>query len=144
MMHAPTTPIVLVVMPSLNVDGRKAYSTRGQLFDGKVDGRFVVKRSTTPFCDAACALLAEGIDPGTRMVMRHANSPHDALRSTVRAAAGLTVTDATADGKPRFVKWQPNRFRVDGDVCGDPPMRETGSPAVEVHPTPENPQEAVP
>ncbi len=46
------TTIVLVVSPSLNVVGRKAYSTRGPLFDGKVDGRWIVKRSTTPFCDA--------------------------------------------------------------------------------------------
>ncbi len=61
MMLAPTTPIVLIVSPSLNVDGKKAYSTRGQLFDGAVDGRCIVKRSTTPFCDAARALLAEGI-----------------------------------------------------------------------------------
>ena len=30
------TTIVLVVSPSLNADGRNAYSTRGQLFDGKV------------------------------------------------------------------------------------------------------------
>jgi hypothetical protein len=34
------------------------------LFDGKVDGRSVVKRSTTPFYDAAQVLLAEGVDPG--------------------------------------------------------------------------------
>jgi hypothetical protein len=52
------TTIVLVVSPSLNVDGRKAYSTRGQLFDGKVGDRIVVKRSTTPLCDAARVLLA--------------------------------------------------------------------------------------
>jgi hypothetical protein len=63
MMLAPATTIVLVVSPSLNVDGRKAYSTWGQLFDGKVDGRFVVERSTTPFCDAARVLLAEGVRP---------------------------------------------------------------------------------
>ncbi len=29
------TTLVLVASPSLNVDGRKAYSTPGQLFDGK-------------------------------------------------------------------------------------------------------------
>ena len=61
------TTIVLVVSPSLNVDGRKAYSTRGQLFDGKVDRRVIVKRSTTPFCDAARVLLAEGVPPGDRV-----------------------------------------------------------------------------
>jgi hypothetical protein len=130
MMISPATTIVLVVSPSLNADGRNAYSTRGQLFDGKVDGRSVVKRSTTPFCDAARALLAEGARPDIRLVMRHEGSPHDALRSTVGVAAGLTVADATADGKPRFAKWQPNRFRGEGDVCSDPPMRETDPAAV--------------
>jgi len=38
MMLAPTT-IVLVVSPSLNAEGRKAYSTRGQLFDGVANNR---------------------------------------------------------------------------------------------------------
>ena len=36
------TTIVLLVSPSLNADGRNAYSTRGQLFDGKVDRRVIV------------------------------------------------------------------------------------------------------
>jgi len=93
-------------------------------------GRSVVKRSTTPFYDAARALLAEGARPDIRLVMRHEGSPHDALRSTVGVAAGLTVADATADGKPRFAKWQPNRFRGEGDVCSDPPMPETDPAAV--------------
>jgi hypothetical protein len=53
MMLAPATTIVPVISPSLNADGRKAYSTRGQLFDGAIEGRSFVKRSTTPFCDAA-------------------------------------------------------------------------------------------
>jgi hypothetical protein len=60
LMLAPATTIVLIVSPSLNADGRKAYSTRGQLFDGAVDGRCIVKRSTAPLCDAARVLLAEG------------------------------------------------------------------------------------
>jgi hypothetical protein len=58
MMIWPATIIVLVLLPSLNADGQKAYSTRGQQCDGKVDGRRIVKRSTTPFCDAARVLLA--------------------------------------------------------------------------------------
>ncbi len=61
------TTTFLVVSPSLNAEGRKAYSTRGQLFDGKLDGRSVVKRSPTPFCAAARVLLAEGADPPTRL-----------------------------------------------------------------------------
>ncbi len=58
----PATTIILIISPSLNIDGRKAYSTRGQLFDGRIDGRFLVKRSTTPFCDAARA-MRRGVKP---------------------------------------------------------------------------------
>jgi hypothetical protein len=42
----PATTIILVVSPSLDPDGGKAYSTRGQLFDGSIDGRRIAKRST--------------------------------------------------------------------------------------------------
>jgi hypothetical protein len=114
-------PIVLVVSPSLNVDGRKAYGTRGQLFDGSVDGRCIVKRSTTPFCDAARVLLAEDVRPEAKLVMRHAGSVADALRSTVGAAAGLTVADDTG-GKPAFRTWKP--YDAGSAVAVAPSMRE--------------------
>jgi len=65
-----------------------------------------VKRSTTPFCDAARVLLAEGIKPDTVFVMRHANSAADAVPSTVGVAAGLTVAD-DGGGKPIFRPWSP-------------------------------------
>jgi hypothetical protein len=133
--------IVLTVSPSLNAEGRKAYSTRGQLFDGKVDGRCIVERSTTPLCDAARVLFAEGVDPGTRIVMHHANSPHDALRSTIGAAAKLTVVDDRG-GKPIFAKWSPYEARRSTMV--GPPMRETDSAAVLVPDAPELAREAVP
>ena len=135
------TTIVLVVSPSPNVDGRKAYSTRGQLFDGKVDGRWIAKRSTTPFCDAARVLLAEGVRPETVLVMRHEGSPHDALRSTVGAAAGLTVADDNG-GKPIFRKWSPHDR--EGTIPVASPMREMESPAVQVPEAPELAPEAVP
>jgi hypothetical protein len=135
MMMLPSTAIVLVVPPSLNADGQKAYSTRGQLFDSKVDGRSVVKRSTTPFCDAARVLLAEGADPSTKLVMRHEGSSHDALRSTVGAAAKLTVVDDKG-GKPIFTKWSPYDAR--SRSLDAPPMRETESPAVERYPRRQN------
>jgi hypothetical protein len=135
------TTIVLVVSPSPNEDGRKAYSTRGQLFDGKVDGRWIAKRSTTPFCDAARVLLAEGVRPETVLVMRHEGSPHDALRSTVGAAAGLTVADDNG-GKPIFRKWSP--YDREGTIPVASPMREMDSPAVQVPEAPELAPEAVP
>jgi hypothetical protein len=135
-----TTTIVLIVSPSLNGDGRKAYSTRGQLFDGMVDGRSIVKRSTTPFCDAARALLAEGVDPAARFVMCHEGSPRDALPSTVGAAVGLAVVDDTG-GKPIFRKWSP--YDREETIPVAPPMRETESPAVQVPDGPEPVPEAI-
>jgi hypothetical protein len=118
-----------------------ATTTRGQLFDGKVDGRWIAKRSTTPFCDAARVLLAEGVRPETVLVMRHEGSPHDALRSTVGAAAGLTVADDNG-GKPIFRKWSP--YDREGTIPVASPMREMDSPAVQVPEAPELAPEAVP
>jgi hypothetical protein len=88
-------------MPSLNANGRKAYYTLGQPFDGKINGRRIVKRSTTPFCDAARSCSPGGVRPETALVMRHEGSRDDALRSTVGAAAGLTVADDNG-GRPVF------------------------------------------
>jgi hypothetical protein len=136
-----TTPVVVVVSPSLNGDGRKAYSTRGQLFDGKVDGRCIVERSTTPFCDAARVLLAEGADPATRFIMRHEASPHEALRSTVGAAAKLTVVDDRG-GKPIFAKWSP--YDAHRSTVVTSPMRETDPALARVPDAPELAPEAVP
>jgi len=122
---SPTT-IVLIISSSFNADGQRAYSTRGKLFDGKVDGRRIVKRSAMPFCDAARALLEEGIDPDTVFVMRHHNSPADALRSSVGVAAALTVADADG-GKPVFRTWKPFDAYQTGAVAS--PMRQNESPA---------------
>jgi len=127
----PATPIVLIVSPSLNEDGRKAYSTRGQLFDGAIDRRSIVKRSTTPFCDAARVLLADGIDPATKLVMRHAGSAADALRSSVGVAAGLTVADDNG-GKLIFRKWAP--YDREETIPVTSPMRET-DPAATLMPS---------
>jgi hypothetical protein len=128
MMLAPATTIVLVISPSLNADGRKAYSTRGQLFDGKVDGRCIVERSTTPLCDAARVLLAEGVRSKAKIVMRHTGSLADALRSTVGAAAGLVVEDDSG-GKPVFRKWRPDRFDGRSSVALPSPVPQNESPA---------------
>jgi hypothetical protein len=36
--------VTIVVSPSLNADGHRAHSTRGQLFDAAIDGCLVVTR----------------------------------------------------------------------------------------------------
>jgi hypothetical protein len=50
------------------------YSNRRQLFDGAVDGRIIVTRSTQPLLEGCRALVAEGIDPATPIAMRYAGA----------------------------------------------------------------------
>jgi hypothetical protein len=80
----------------------------------------------------ARALLAEGTDPAAKLAMRHAGSDYDALRSTVSAAAKLTVTD-TKNGKPRLGQW--NLYRP--GLSGASPVRQNEMAAIEVAPVAE-------
>src|SRR5256885_1365763 len=50
-------------------------------FSARLDGRLLLQSSRMPFLDAARALIAEGINPSTVLVMRHAGSEVDALRA---------------------------------------------------------------
>lgn len=49
--------------------------------------------SRTPFTDAARVLLREGVDPKSILISRKAGQDYDSLRSTVGAAAKLTVDE---------------------------------------------------
>jgi hypothetical protein len=92
--------LVLTVVPSINSKGCHATSVRGPLFDVHLDGRRIVERGTTPFCDAARRLLAEGLDPVTPIAMRHTGKDYDALRST-------TVEEGKR--RPTFRPWKPRK-----------------------------------
>lgn len=61
-------------------------------FDARLGDRHLCT-STTPFFDAARVLASEGVDGGEPLTMTHAGSETICLRSTVRAAARLTVED---------------------------------------------------
>jgi hypothetical protein len=135
----PARTIVLTVVPSLNSDSRKAYSERGQLFDAAVDGRCIVKRSPTPFCEAARALLREGVRPDTKLVMRHEGKHNDALISTVGVAAKTTVVTPRM-GKPAFAQWQPHPG-FEQSSAGASPMRQTDEAAPRVPSAPERSHE---
>jgi hypothetical protein len=111
-------PMIIVVSPSINAEGRRAHSGRGQLFDGRVDGRIIVERSPTPICEGARVLLAEGCDHAARFNMPHDGSTEDALRSTVGFAAKLMVEEG--DRVPQVRRWKPSPH---ADVT--PPMRQT-------------------
>jgi hypothetical protein len=95
------------------------YGKRGPLFSASVDGRTIVTASVTPLLDAARVLAAEGHDPATILVLRHAGSATDALRSTIGAAAKLTVVEE-GDGAPRFRPW-----KAFSHPAVAPPMRQT-------------------
>jgi hypothetical protein len=92
----PVDPVVILVAPLGH--GRFRASFGGQL---------LVKSSAMPLLDAARVLAGEGVDPATRIVMRHEGKDYDALTSTVGVAAKLAIREETSDGKPRFVKWHP-------------------------------------
>jgi hypothetical protein len=94
--HRPEQPLVIIVDPV----GHRGRS-RAQL-----DGRVLVASSRTPFCDAARVLVAEGFDPATRIVMRHAGSATNALTATMGGAAQLTVEEG--DRVPYFRRWRPS------------------------------------
>jgi hypothetical protein len=73
-------------------------------FEARYDGRPICI-SPTPFLDSARALLANGIDPSTTLVMRHAGSSINALIGKIGAAAKLRVTTNT-HGTPVFGIWK--------------------------------------
>lgn len=86
-----TPSIVITVSPI----GRGSYSA-------SVDGRVIVPSSRTPFFAAARALVDHGTPPDTMLIMRHAGSETDSLKSMARVAARLTVDEAGL----RFRKWE--------------------------------------
>jgi hypothetical protein len=99
--------LLLIVSPVFEADGRRASSGRGLLFDARLEGeeRVLVRRTHQPLLDACRVLVAEGVDPKTRIVMRHVGSQTDALITKVGAAAKLSVKED--DGLPRFRPWTP-------------------------------------
>jgi hypothetical protein len=70
------------------------------------DGTVLLKSSRQPFLDGARALLAQGIDPETVLVMARRGTGSESLRARVGDAAKLAVREDDRVG-PRFVKWKP-------------------------------------
>jgi hypothetical protein len=120
--------LIMTVMPSRNPDGGRAYSGRGQLFDGVVEGRVIVRRSAQPLLDGCRALLAEGVDPATPITMRHDGSTVDSLTATVGAAAGLTVREG--DKLPAFQPYQP--YDASFHAPGSAPVSQTEGAATPI------------
>jgi hypothetical protein len=87
------TVLVLIVTPV----------GQGQ-FAARLGDRIVVERTRQPLLDGARVLLGEGYDPDTPIVLRHAGRNDDALRSTIGAAAGLTVKEGPS--RPVFARFE--------------------------------------
>jgi hypothetical protein len=98
--------LLLIVRPHRTKAG---YSPQ---FEARLDDRRLVCISMEPLCAAARVLLAEGVEPSTRIAMRHAGADHDALASTVGAAAKLSVRESSAGDGPRFIRWEASPFRT--------------------------------
>ena len=103
-------------------DGISDYSSRAQLFNGTAAGPEVVTGSSQPLLDGARVLLAEGVDPATRIVMRDAGSVVDDLRSAVGAAVWLIVEEGERPPLFRLRLWQPLPH-----AAVTPPMRRAGA-----------------
>jgi hypothetical protein len=93
----PSRTIILVVAERDRRDGR---------YSAWHDGRLVVDGAKAPFLDAARVLLAQGLDPIARYIMRRSPEGLDALVSTLGQAAKLSVREDDHVG-PIFRPWKP-------------------------------------
>ena len=122
------SPITLIIRP--HYSPRTGKRVQGQ-FEARLDGKLICI-SHQPLLDGARVLLAENVDPATPIAMRHEGTAFDALRSTVGAAAKLTVgrtgSDQVAPWKPfpRSAVGAPMRFS--GSAVPD-----TGQPVERIH-----------
>jgi hypothetical protein len=86
----PEQPLAIIVAPVGRGRFRAWLDRRPEL----------VRSSSTPFLSACRKLLELGYDPTRPAVMRHCGTNHDAVLSTIGAAARLTVRED--GGGPRF------------------------------------------
>lgn len=56
-------------------------------------GNRLLARSRAPFFDAARALIADGLDPATRLTMMHSGSATESLSATIGVAARYAVEE---------------------------------------------------
>jgi hypothetical protein len=112
--------------------------------DQRLHGKFTVHLddrqlciSRQPLLDGARILLAEGFDPETPIVTRHAGDAFDAMISTVGEAAKWTVRENETEG-PRFVRWT-----AFPGVRGHAPMRLNERPVPNPTPDAEPPEQPI-
>jgi|SRR6516162_7613839 len=84
-------------------------TSRPGYYTARADGRLLC-RSRQPLLDGARELLAAGYPTETTLVMKHAGSGVEALRTTIGSAARLTV-ETDEQGRPIFRQWRGPRTR---------------------------------
>ena len=121
------SPITLIIRP--HCSPRTGKRVQGQ-FEARLDGKLICI-SHQPLLDGARVLAADGVDPATPIAVKHEGTAFDALRSTVGAAAKLTVEESG----PRFAPWKPfprsavgAPMRFSGSAVPD-----TGQPVERIH-----------
>jgi hypothetical protein len=87
------------------------------------DGKLLVERSRDPECDAARALLAQGIIDKLTLCDGKTGIPRTII--DIEKAAKLTVREDRGTG-PRFVKWRPMPESAPERCEGEAPSPETG------------------
>ena len=92
--------VIIAAAPAFDPHGRQLHGK----FNAMLGDLLLVGSTRQPLLDGARHLLALGYPPDTAVVMRHAGSGIDSLRSTMGAAAALTVDET---GTPRFARWKP-------------------------------------
>jgi hypothetical protein len=87
---------------------------QGLLYDAEYDGEVICASTLTPFLDACRVLQGRGL--GGPAEMWDTVRPYPRMKSTVEAAAKLTVTDVGYG--PVFRKWRPRHAQEgqDGDL----------------------------
>jgi hypothetical protein len=98
-MTSPNPAHRIYIQPSTdNRTGLPKFGNSGPLYDASYGGEVIVLSSHQPFLDACRVLLADGMS-GPAEMWDHIR-PFPRMRSTINAAAKLTVSDS--EGAPRF------------------------------------------
>jgi hypothetical protein len=69
------------------------------------DGKVIIRKTTTPLCSAARALMAQGVDPNTMLEKVRRGSDRVDMRARVGDAAKLTVREPADGDAPFFTKY---------------------------------------
>lgn len=93
-------------------------------FAARLNGELLCT-SRTPLLSAARELQRRGVRDSAEIGMRHAGSTIIAMRTTVGAAARLTVAERDHGNGPRFEPYRATSF-----AAGEPPAADRGLEAV--------------